>query len=349
MRGEDVHNAAEQQRSPRMAETVLSVRGLSTEFRTKSGVARAVDDVSLDLKAGEILAIVGESGSGKSVTSLSIMGLVPDPPGKVVAGEVLFEGEDLLRLPDRRMQKIRGSRLAMIFQEPMTSLNPVLSIGRQMTEGIEQHLGLSRAAARVHAIEMMRRVSIPAPEARLREYPHQFSGGMLQRIMIAIAMSCNPRVLIADEPTTALDVTIQAQILDLMRELRDVSGAAIMLITHDMGVVAEMADRVVVMYAGQKIEEGSVRAVFRRPRHPYTAGLLAALPRIGSAGAVGDAELNEIPGVVPPLADLPPGCRFSDRCDLATDRCRTEAPPLALVTEQHLAACWHSDRMESRP
>lgn len=348
MRGEDVNNAAGQRRSPHMAETLLSVRRLSTEFRTKTGVARAVDDVSLDLKAGEILAIVGESGSGKSVTSLSIMGLVPDPPGKVVAGEVLFEGQDLLRLPGRRMQKIRGSRLAMIFQEPMTSLNPVLSIGRQMTEGIEQHLGMSPAAARVHAIEMMRRVSIPAPEARLREYPHQFSGGMLQRIMIAIAMTCNPRVLIADEPTTALDVTIQAQILDLMRELRDVSGTAIMLITHDMGVVAEMADRVVVMYAGQKIEEGPVRAVFRQPRHPYTAGLLAALPRIGNAGAVGDAELNEIPGVVPPLTDLPPGCRFSDRCDLATDRCRMEAPLLAFVAEQHLAACWHSDRMESR-
>ena len=328
------------------AETVLKVEELRTEFRTKAGTARAVDGVSLELKAGEILAIVGESGSGKSVTSLSIMGLIPSPPGRIAGGSVMFEGRDLTKLTDRQMQDLRGSSLSMIFQEPMTSLNPVLTIGRQMTEGIKQHLGLNSEKARERAIEMMRRVSIPAPEQRLKEYPHQFSGGMLQRIMIAIAMSCNPKVLIADEPTTALDVTIQAQILDLMRELRDTTGAAIMLITHDMGVVAEMADRVVVMYCGQKIEEGSVGEVFARPLHPYTLGLLGALPRLGHAGAVGETELNEIPGVVPPLTDLPPGCRFSDRCSHATDRCRKEAPPLEAKEPGHLAACWHSDELE---
>ncbi|SFC33685.1 ABC transporter ATP-binding protein [Tropicimonas isoalkanivorans] len=329
------------------AKTVLAVEDLCTDFRTKAGSVRAVDGVSFELKAGEILAIVGESGSGKSVTSLSIMGLIPEPPGRIAGGRVFFDGQDLTKLTDRQLQKLRGSSLSMIFQEPMTSLNPVLSIGRQMTEGIRQHLGMSADQARRHAVEMMRRVSIPAPEHRLKEYPHQFSGGMLQRIMIAIAMSCNPKVLIADEPTTALDVTIQAQILELMQELRDMTGAAIMLITHDMGVVAETADRVIVMYAGQKIEEGSVEEVFRAPRHPYTLGLLGALPRLGQAGAVGDTELNEIPGVVPPLTDLPPGCRFSDRCSYATDKCRAETPPLETKRPGHIAACWHSDELES--
>ena len=329
------------------ADTVLAVQDLCTEFRTKVGIARAVDGISFELKAGEILAIVGESGSGKSVTSLSIMGLIPDPPGRIAAGRVIFDGQDLTKLSDRQLQQLRGSSLSMIFQEPMTSLNPVLSIGRQITEGIRQHLGMNGEQARIHAIEMMRRVGIPAPEHRLKEYPHQFSGGMLQRVMIAIAMSCNPKVLIADEPTTALDVTIQAQILELMQELRDTTGAAIMLITHDMGVVAEMADRVIVMYAGQKIEEGRVDEVFRTPCHPYTLGLLGALPRLGHAGAVGQTELNEIPGVVPALTDLPPGCRFSDRCSLATDKCRTEPPPLESKKPNHLAACWYSERLES--
>ena len=325
---------------------VLEVTDLRTEFRTRAGTARAVDGVSFTLHEGEILAIVGESGSGKSVTSLSIMGLIPDPPGRIAGGSVLFQGRDLTTLSQRELQELRGNQLAMIFQEPMTSLNPVLSIGRQMTEGIRQHTGMSELDARAHAVEMMRRVSIPAPERRLKEFPHQFSGGMLQRIMIAIAMSCSPKVLIADEPTTALDVTIQAQILELMRGLRDETDAAIVLITHDMGVVAEMADRVVVMYAGRKVEEGLVTEVFATPRHPYTSGLLGALPVLGAAGEVGESELNEIPGVVPPLTDLPLGCLFSDRCAYSTDRCRSEAPPLADRGRGHLAACWHSDKLE---
>ncbi|TPW27242.1 ABC transporter ATP-binding protein [Martelella alba] len=333
----------------RQIETVLAVENLQTEFKTKAGTARAVDGVSFELKAGEILAIVGESGSGKSVTSLSIMGLIPSPPGRIAGGRVLFDGKDLTTLSDRQLQDLRGADLSMIFQEPMTSLNPVLSIGRQMTEGIKQHLGMNSSQAREHAISMMKRVSIPAPEQRLKEFPHQFSGGMLQRIMIAIAMSCNPKVLIADEPTTALDVTIQAQILDLMKELRDNTGTAIVLITHDMGVVAEMADRVIVMYAGQKIEEARVEDLFRRQRHPYTIGLLGALPKLGEAGEVGDTELQEIPGVVPPLTDLPPGCRFSDRCHFATAKCRAEMPVFEAKAPDHFAACWHSDALETQP
>ena len=327
-------------------ETVLSVQDLSTEFRGKKGSVRAVDGMSIDLKKGEILSIVGESGSGKSVTSLSIMGLLPYPTGHIAEGRILFEGRDLATLSDREMRKLRGAGLSMIFQEPLTSLNPVLSIGRQMTEGIIQHLGLSREEAKKRAIEMMRRVSIPAPEARLKDYPHQYSGGMLQRIMIAISMSCDPRILIADEPTTALDVTIQAQILELMRNLRDRTGASIVLITHDMGVVAEMADRVIVMYCGRKVEEGRVDRIFARPKHPYTLGLLRSLPVLGHAGPVGSAELAEIPGVVPSLDALPPGCRFSDRCRFATDRCRAENPPFEEAEPGHFTACWHSEKLE---
>jgi peptide/nickel transport system ATP-binding protein len=327
-------------------ETVLSVQSLSTEFRSKMGSVRAVDGMSFDLKKGEILSIVGESGSGKSVTSLSIMGLLPYPAGHIAEGRIFFEGRDLAKLSDREMRRLRGAGLSMIFQEPLTSLNPVLSIGRQMTEGIIQHLGLSRAEAEKRAVEMMRRVSIPAPESRLTDYPHQYSGGMLQRIMIAIAMSCDPRVLIADEPTTALDVTIQAQILELMRALRDRTGASIVLITHDMGVVAEMADRVIVMYCGRKVEEGRVDEVFARPRHPYTLGLLGSLPVLGHAGAVGDTELAEIPGVVPALDALPSGCRFSDRCGFATEKCHAEDPPFEEAEPGHFTACWHWDKLE---
>ena len=327
-------------------ETILSVQNLSTEFRSRKGSIRAVDGMSFDLKKGEILSIVGESGSGKSVTSLSIMGLLPYPAGHIAEGRILFEGRDLTALSDREMRKLRGAGLSMIFQEPLTSLNPVLSIGRQMTEGIMQHLGICKADAEKRAVEMMRRVSIPAPEARLKDFPHQYSGGMLQRIMIAIAMSCEPRVLLADEPTTALDVTIQAQILELMRSLRDRTGASIMLITHDMGVVAEMADRVIVMYCGRKVEEGRVETVFAKPKHPYTLGLLGSLPVLGQAGPVGDAELAEIPGVVPSLDALPSGCRFSDRCRFATDRCRKEDPPLEEAEPGHLSACWHWDKLE---
>ena len=333
--------------TPDPRETVLSVQDLTTEFRSGKGSVRAVDGVSFDLKKGEILSIVGESGSGKSVTSLSIMGLLPYPAGHIAGGRILFENRDLASLSDREMRKLRGAGLSMIFQEPLTSLNPVLSIGRQMTEGIMQHLGLSKPEARKRAVEMMRRVSIPAPEDRLKDYPHQYSGGMLQRIMIAIAMSCDPRVLIADEPTTALDVTIQAQILELMKDLRDRTGASIVLITHDMGVVAEMADRVIVMYCGRKVEEGPVDKVFAGPKHPYTIGLLGALPVLGQAGSVGDAELAEIPGVVPALDALPSGCRFSDRCRFATDKCRAEDPPFVESDPDHFSACWHTDKLEA--
>ncbi len=330
-----------------MAAPILKVEGLRTEFRTGAGTAAAVDGISFDVNEGEILAIVGESGSGKSVTSLSIMGLVPNPPGRITDGRVIFEGRDLLRLDERQLQQLRGHKISMIFQEPMTSLNPVLSIERQMVEGIREHLGLNAKEARAHALDMLRRVHIPAPEDRLKEYPHQLSGGMLQRIMIAIAMSCNPRVLIADEPTTALDVTIQAQILDIMRALRDEFQAAIILITHDMGVVAEMADRIVIMYAGRKVEEGDVEDIFRNPRHPYTRGLLGALPKLGEAGEVGSQELNEIPGIVPLLTDLPDGCRFAERCSLATGRCRAQYPPFEEKRSGQWAACWESDRLNA--
>ena len=341
-------DTAEDIRPQSAAETVLSVQNLTTEFRSKRGSVKAVDGMSFDLRKGEILSIVGESGSGKSVTSLSIMGLLPYPAGRIAEGRILFEGTDLASLSDTEMRRLRGTGLSMIFQEPLTSLNPVLSIGTQMTEGIVQHLGLSQSEARKRTIEMMRRVSIPAPEARLKDYPHQYSGGMLQRIMIAIAMSCDPRILIADEPTTALDVTIQAQILELMRELRDRSGASIVLITHDMGVVAEMADRVIVMYCGRKVEEGSTEAVFAAPKHPYTLGLLGSLPVLGEAGPLGETELAEIPGVVPALDALPPGCRFSDRCRFATERCRAEPPPFEEVEPGHFSACWHADALEAQ-
>jgi len=324
---------------------ILKVEGLRTEFHTGAGVARAVDGISFDVREGEILAIVGESGSGKSVTSLSIMGLVPSPPGRITAGAVSFEGRDLLRLDERQLQRLRGHKISMIFQEPMTSLNPVLTIERQMVEGIREHLGLGAKEARAHAVDMLKRVHIPAPENRLKEYPHQLSGGLLQRIMIAIAMSCNPKVLIADEPTTALDVTIQAQILDIMRALRDEYQAAIILITHDMGVVAEMADRIVIMYAGRKVEEGSVEDIFRNPQHPYTRGLLGALPKLGQAGEVGSQTLNEIPGIVPLLTDLPDGCRFAERCSLATSRCRAQYPPFEEKRPAQWAACWETGRL----
>jgi oligopeptide/dipeptide ABC transporter ATP-binding protein len=320
----------------------LRVTGLRAEFRTEAGVAVAVDGMSYQVRAGETLAIVGESGSGKSVGSLAVMGLIADPPGRVTAGEVWFENRDLLKLSDRQMQDVRGNKISMIFQEPMTSLNPVLSIERQMVEGIIEHLGLSDREARERAVEMLRRVHIPAPEARLKEFPHQLSGGMLQRIMIAIALSCNPSLLIADEPTTALDVTIQAQILDLMRELQTEFGTTIILITHDMGVVAEMADRVIIMYAGRKVEEGSVEKIFSNPRHPYTRGLLSALPKLGHAGPVGSRRLNEIPGIVPALTDLPPGCRFAARCRHATDRCTAEYPAFEEKLPGQWAACWES-------
>ena len=328
--------------------TVLEVEGLETVFFTRQGLIRAVDGVSFALRRSETLAVVGESGCGKSMTALSLMRLIPDPPGRIVGGVVRLDGRDLLQLDARAMREVRGNEISMIFQEPMTSLNPVLTIGRQIGEALRLHQDLSRAAAYEKAIEMLRLVRIPAPEQRAREYPHQLSGGMRQRAMIAMALACNPKVLIADEPTTALDVTIQAQILDLMLDLQQRLGTAIILITHDLGVVAETAERVIVMYAGRKVEEAPVDALFARPQHPYTQALLGSIPRLGLFAGAGDAapeRLREIPGMVPALAHLPAGCAFAPRCAFADARCRAEAPVFAEKHPGHFAACWHSDRL----
>ena len=297
---------------------LLEIENLQTHFRTMDGVNRAVDGVSFAVKAGETLAVVGESGCGKSVTAMSILRLIPEPPGKI-AGAIRFQGRDLLKLSDREMRAIRGNEISMIFQEPMTSLNPVLTVGRQIGETLRLHQRLSNAQAEERAVEMLRLVGIPEPGRRAREYPHQLSGGMRQRVMIAIALACNPKLLIADEPTTALDVTIQAQILDLMRDLKTRVGAAIVLITHDLGVVAEVAERVVVMYAGKKVEEAPVGALFRSPRHPYTQGLLGSVPKLGSSLTGETSRLAEIPGLVPSLKQKIPGCVFASRCPKATD------------------------------
>jgi peptide/nickel transport system ATP-binding protein len=321
---------------------VLVVERLRVSFRTPNGAIRAVDDVSFSLAAGEILGIVGESGCGKSMTALSLMGLVPDPPGRV-AGSIRLAGHELIGLAEAKMQRLRGNAISMVFQEPMTSLDPVMRIGDQVAESLLVHHGLSRRDARKRAVDLLRRVRIAEPERRADEYPHQLSGGMRQRAMIAMALACRPAVLIADEPTTALDVTIQAQILRLMLELRREFGTAIALITHDLGVIAEAADRVMVMYAGRKMEEALVADLFARPQHPYTAGLLAALPRIDRRGAP-HHRLAEIPGTVPLLDREITGCRFAPRCRLATDTCRQEDPPLEVKQPGHLAACWHSDR-----
>jgi peptide/nickel transport system ATP-binding protein len=322
---------------------LLEVEGLKTWFYTRDGVVRAVDGVSFAVHPGETLAVVGESGCGKSVTSLSILRLIASPPGRTIAGRIRFEGRDLLALPEEEMRKVRGNEISMIFQEPMTSLNPVLTIGRQIAETLTVHRGLSRPAALAHAVEMLRLVGIPEPARRATQYPHQLSGGMRQRVMIAMALACNPRLLIADEPTTALDVTIQAQILDLMRNLKAQTGAAIVLITHDLGVVAEMAQRVVVMYAGRKVEEAGAAQLFTRPRHPYTRGLLASIPRLGEAEAAGRARLAEIPGVVPSLKEEIAGCIFAPRCPHAAARCLRDYPPLEDKGDGHLVACWESD------
>jgi len=325
---------------------LLEVDDLTTYFFTRDGVVRAVDGLSFTVRRGEVLAIVGESGCGKSVTSLSVLRLIASPPGRTVAGRVLFEGRDLLALSEPEMRKIRGDAISMIFQEPMTSLNPVLTIGHQIAEVLVLHRGLSRDAAMRRAVEMLRLVRIPEAERRVTEYPHQLSGGMRQRVMIAMALACEPRLLIADEPTTALDVTIQAQILELMRELKSRTGAAIVLITHDLGVVAEMAQRVVVMYAGRKVEEATVADLFAHPRHPYTRGLLDSIPKLGGANAT-DAmvRLSEIAGTVPSLAQPIVGCAFAPRCAYATPRCRADFPPLEEKAPGHRAACWESERM----
>jgi peptide/nickel transport system ATP-binding protein len=325
---------------------LLAIEDLQTHFFTRDGVVRAVDGVSYAVEAGETLAVVGESGCGKSVTALSILRLVPSPPGRIVGGAIRFEGVDLLQIGEGEMRRIRGNEISMIFQEPMTSLNPVLTVSRQITETLILHQGLRARAAAARAIEMLRLVRIPEPERRARQYPHELSGGMRQRVMIAMALACHPKLLIADEPTTALDVTIQAQILDLMRELKSEIGAAIILITHDLGVVAEMAQRVVVMYAGRKIEEAPVGDLFRRPQHPYTLGLLASVPRLGATlGRAEPPRLAEIPGTVPSLRDPIVGCAFSPRCAYATERCSREAPPLEAKTAAHLAACFESERL----
>jgi peptide/nickel transport system ATP-binding protein len=320
---------------------LLEVENLQTHFRTPDGVNRAVDGVSFQVAEGETLAIVGESGCGKSVTAMSILRLVPEPPGKV-AGAIRFEGRDLMTLDDRAMRGIRGNDISMIFQEPMTSLNPVLSIGRQLGETLRLHQGLDARATQARTIEMLSLVGISEPARRLREYPHQMSGGMRQRVMIAMALACNPKLLIADEPTTALDVTIQAQILDLMAELKRRVGAAIVLITHDLGVVAEVAERVMVMYAGRKVEEAPVAALFRAPLHPYTQGLLGAVPKLGSSLAGDETRLAEIPGTVPSLKQRIVGCVFAGRCAHATELCRHVAPALELKAPGHLAACHYA-------
>jgi peptide/nickel transport system ATP-binding protein len=324
------------------AEPVLEVEDLQTFFYTRRGLVRAVDRVSFAVGAGETLAIVGESGCGKSITALSVMGLVPSPPGRIVGGSVRLRGRDLLRLDAEAMRRVRGNEISMIFQEPMTSLNPVLTIGDQIAEALTLHQDLSRAAARDRAVEMLRLVRIPEPERRAREYPHQLSGGMRQRAMIAMALSCDPKVLIADEPTTALDVTIQAQILELVLELQERLGTAVVLITHDLGVVAETARRVVVLYAGRMVEEAEVTALFDGPLHPYTRGLLGSIPRLDEAEG---ARLQEIPGMVPALDALPEGCAFAPRCAMATERCRAEAPPWREMRPGHWSACWHAERL----
>ena len=325
------------------ATPLLDVRNLQTHFRTVDGrVNRAVDGVSFGIAAGETLAIVGESGCGKSVTAMSILRLIPEPPGKI-AGQILFQGRDLLALSDREMRDIRGKDISMIFQEPMTSLNPVLTVGRQIAETVMLHETLGARAATERAVEMLTLVGIPEPRRRIHQYPHQLSGGMRQRVMIAIALACSPKLLIADEPTTALDVTIQAQILDLMRDLKGRVGAAVMLITHDLGVVAEVAERVIVMYAGTKIEEARVGDLFARPRHPYTRGLLGAVPTLGSsAGAEG--RLAEIPGLVPSLKARIAGCVFASRCPQATAVCREVAPAFELKGAGHGAACHYAQK-----
>ena len=330
---------------PARSEPLLEVADLRTWFFTRDGIVRAVDGVSFHVTQGETLAIVGESGCGKSVTALSVLRLIPSPPGRIVSGKICFAGRDLLDLSEAQMRQVRGNEISMIFQEPMTSLNPVLTIGRQIAETLTLHQGLGRAAALARAVDMLRLVHIPEAERRIAEYPHQLSGGMRQRVMIAMALACDPKLLIADEPTTALDVTIQAQILDLMRELKQKIDAAIVLITHDLGVVAEMAQRVVVMYAGKKAEEAPVGPLFRRPLHPYTKGLLNSVPRLGATLAGERAPLAEIPGTVPSLKETILGCPFEARCTFATDLCRREMPQFEEKEPGHFAACFHSERV----
>ena len=316
---------------------LLEINDLRTYFFTQDGIVKAVDGISYDLEEGEILGIVGESGCGKSVSALSIMRLVANPPGRIVGGEVLFDGEDVLKLSDAEMRHIRGNRIAMVFQEPMTSLNPVLTIGRQLTETLELHQNMNKSQARERSVELLTIVGIPDAERRIKDYPHQFSGGMRQRVMIAMALSCNPRLIIADEPTTALDVTIQAQILELMQGLSTEFGTALIVITHNLGVVARYAHRVNVMYAGKIIETGSAIDIYHNPKHPYTIGLLKSVPRLDEAIK---AKLDPIDGMPPDLVNLPEGCSFAPRCKFAYERCLEETPPLMPILNGHESACW---------
>ena len=332
----------------RPIDPVLDVRGLKTVFRIRAGEVHAVNEVSFHLAPGELLGVVGESGSGKSVTMMSLLGLLPSPPAEIRAGSVMFDGQDLLKIDANTMRGIRGGKIGFVFQDPMTSLNPVFQVGFQIMEPLRKHLGLSKSAARKRAQELLELVGIPAAADRLNDYPHQFSGGMRQRVMIAIALACDPKVLIADEPTTALDVTIQAQILELMQDLQRELGTALILITHDLGIVAETAQRVIVMYAGRKVEEAGVEDLFELPLHPYTLGLMASIPRLPSMrgqSAVTGARLNEIPGMVPALTNLPSGCIFAPRCAMADQRGAAEYPPYQEKRPGHWTACWHADRL----
>ena len=322
--------------------TLLEVKDLRTYFYTAEGVVKAVDGISYELEEGETLGLVGESGCGKSVSALSLLRLIPDPPGKIVDGQVLFEGEDILKIHMDGMRRIRGGKMSMVFQEPMTSLNPVLNIERQLTEALQLHKGMSRDQARREGVDLLARVGIPDPEHRINQYPHQFSGGMRQRVMIAMALSCSPRLIIADEPTTALDVTIQAQILELMKSLTSEFGVALMVITHNLGVVARYADRVNIMYAGKIIERATASEIYSNPRHPYTVGLLRSVPRLDQPRR---AKLDPIEGQPPDLVNLPQGCAFRPRCRWAVDKCATDTPPLLPTSEGHWSACWQADQL----
>lgn len=322
--------------------TLLEVKNLKTHFFTMEGVVKAVDGVSYELNEGETLGLVGESGCGKSVSALSVMRLIPDPPGKIIDGEILLDGEDILKIDMEGMRQVRGAKIAMVFQEPMTSLNPVLTVERQITETLQLHMGMSKLESQRESVNLLTRVGIPDPEIRIKQYPHQFSGGMRQRVMIAMALSCNPRLIIADEPTTALDVTIQAQILDLMKSLTTELGVALIVITHNLGVVARYADRVNIMYAGKVIERGEAREIYANPRHPYTVGLLRSVPRLDLPRR---AKLDPIEGQPPDLINLPPGCAFRERCRWAIDKCATDTPELVETSDGHLSACFRADEL----
>jgi peptide/nickel transport system ATP-binding protein len=332
------------------AAPLLDVRGLVTTFATPAGPVAAVDGVDLTVARGEVVGVVGESGCGKSVTALSVLRLVPDPPGRITAGEVLFDGVDLLKLPEREMRKVRGRRIAMIFQEPMTALNPVFTVASQIGESLRLHLGMSHAEALERTVELLARVGIPSPRERASEYPHQLSGGMRQRVMIAMAIACEPDLLFADEPTTALDVTIQAQILALLAELKVRTGMGLVLVSHDLGVIAEVADRVQIMYAGRVVEEAPTRELFAGAAHPYTRGLLASLPRFAEARGAEGGHLFAIPGAVPALTELPSGCKFRPRCPDAFDACDGPEPALVSIGTGHRVRCYlHSSAAEDRP